>query len=68
MLARRITLIFNHDRLSFAPSTRGSVYHNVGRRYIGMARMPVSRNTFSKPPNSQTKAFYIASCTPGPLL
>ena len=29
--------------------------HNVGRRYIGMARMPVSRNTFSKPPNSQTK-------------
>ena len=46
------------------------VYHNVGRRYIGMARMPASRNTFSKPPNSQTKeqAFYIASCTPGPLL
>ena len=30
-------------------------YHNVGRRYIGMARMPTSRNTFSKPPNSQTK-------------
>ena len=29
--------------------------HNVGRRYIGMARMPASRNTFSKPPNSQTK-------------
>ena len=21
-------------------------YHNVGRRYIGMARMPASRNTF----------------------
>ena len=31
------------------------MYHNVGRRYIGMARMPASRNTFSKPPNSQTK-------------
>ena len=30
-------------------------YHNVGRRYIGMARMPASRNTFSKPTNSQTK-------------
>ena len=30
-------------------------YHNVGRRYIGMTRMPASRNTFSKPPNSQTK-------------
>ena len=30
-------------------------YYNVGRRYIGMARMPASRNTFSKPPNSQTK-------------
>ena len=30
-------------------------YHNVGRRYIGMARMHASRNTFSKPPNSQTK-------------
>ena len=30
-------------------------YHNVGRRYIGMARMPASRKTFSKPPNSQTK-------------
>ena len=42
--------------------------HSVGRRYIGMARMPASRNTFSKPPNSQTKAFYVASCTPGPLL
>ena len=27
----------------------------VGRRYIGMARMPASHNTFSKPPNSQTK-------------
>ena len=27
-------------------------YHNVGRR---MARMHASRNTFSKPPNSQTK-------------
>ena len=33
------------------------LYHNVGRRYIGMARMPASRNTFSKPPNSQTKGF-----------
>ena len=33
----------------------GVLYHNIGRRYIGMARMPVSRNTFSKPPNSQTK-------------
>ena len=32
-----------------------SHYHNVGRRYIGMARMSASRNTFSKPPNSQTK-------------
>ena len=30
-------------------------YHNVGRRYIGMARMPASCKTFSKPPNSQTK-------------
>ena len=30
-------------------------YHIVGRRSIGMARMPASRNTFSKPPNSQTK-------------
>ena len=30
-------------------------YHNVGRRYIGMARMSASRNTFSKPPNSRTK-------------
>ena len=30
-------------------------YYNVGRRYMGMARMPASRNTFSKPPNSQTK-------------
>ena len=29
--------------------------HNVGRRYVGMARMPASRNTFSKSPNSQTK-------------
>ena len=29
-------------------------HHNVGRRYIGMAWMPASRNTFSKPPNSQT--------------
>ena len=29
--------------------------HNVGRRYVGMARMPASCNTFSKPPNSQTK-------------
>ena len=32
-----------------------ALYHNVGRRYIGMARMSASRNTFSKPPNSQTK-------------
>ena len=32
-----------------------SVDHNVGRRYIGMARMHASRNIFSKPPNSQTK-------------
>ena len=31
------------------------MYHNVGRRYVGMARMHASRNTFSKPPNSQTK-------------
>ena len=39
-----------------AVNTAGTgVYHNVGRRYIGMARMPASRNTFSKPPNSQTK-------------
>ena len=30
-------------------------YYSVGRRYIGMARMPASRNTFSKSPNSQTK-------------
>ena len=28
-------------------------YHNVGRRYIGMARMPASRNTFLKPANSE---------------
>ena len=26
----------------------------IGRCYVGMARMPASRNTFSKPPNSQT--------------
>ena len=26
----------------------------VGRRYVGMARTAASRNTFSKPPNSQT--------------
>ena len=38
-----------------------------GRRYIGMVRMPTSRNTFSKPPNLQTKPF-IAGYTPGPLL
>ena len=25
------------------------MYHNIGRRYIGMARMPASRNIFSKP-------------------
>ena len=35
------------------------IYHNVGRRYIGMARMPASRNAFSKPPNSQTKELYM---------
>ena len=28
---------------------------DVGRRYIGMARMAASRNTFSKPPNSENK-------------
>ena len=46
--------------------------HSVGRHYIGMARMPASRNTFSKPPNSQTKElqgfFYVASYNSGPLL
>ena len=26
----------------------------------GMARMPTSRNTFSKPPNSQPKKLYVA--------
>ena len=39
--------------IDFVP--RHAYHHNVGRRYIGMARMPASRNTFSKPPNSQTK-------------
>ena len=35
-------------------STLTTDNHNVGRRYIEMAHMPASRNTFSKPPNSQT--------------
>ena len=39
-------------------------YHDVGRRYIGMARMPASRNTFSKPPNSQTKKLYLSTHIP----
>ena len=39
----------------FAGIYYGQEYHSVGRRYIVMARMPASRNTFSKPPNSQTK-------------
>ena len=45
-------------------------YHSIGRHYIGMAWVPASRNTFSKPPNSQTMGFYVAICsyTPGPLL
>ena len=30
--------------------------------------MPASRNMFLNPRNSQTKAFYVASYTPGPLL
>ena len=32
-------------------------YHNVGRRYVGMARTPAPCNTFSKPLNSQTTTF-----------
>ena len=54
--------------LVYSYSATVSYYHSVGRRYIGMARTPTSRNTFSKPQNSQTKAFHVASYTPGPLL
>ena len=35
----------------------------------GMAQMPASRDTFSKPPNSRSsKPFNVAGYTPGPLL
>ena len=30
----------------YSESTDVVSYHNVGRRYIGMAQMPASRNTF----------------------
>ena len=46
----------------------GRHYHSVGRRYVVMAQMPTSLNTFSKPPNSSSKPFYVAGYTLGPLL
>ena len=54
------------DTLTEVGGVNGAGGIAIGHRW--MARMPASRNTFSKPPHSQTKAFYIASCTPGPLL
>ena len=51
------------EQYSFYGSSSLRQYHSVGRHY-----RHASRNTFSKPPNSQTKAFYVASYTPGPLL
>ena len=43
------------EMVVYIASTMTFKSHNVGRRYIGMARMHASRKTFSKPPNSQTK-------------
>ena len=46
--------IVAHTGLGFGPPSYIS-FMTIEDCKVGMARMPASRNTFSKPPNSQTK-------------